>query len=53
MEILDDNLKRCFKEVQGKTTLLKGQKTLFLSTTQEELTEKNNKYDNGTLRFKL
>ena len=53
MEILDDNLKRCFKEVQGKTTLMKGQKSLFLSTTQEELTEKNNKYDNGTFRFKL
>ena len=45
-EMLDDNLKRHCKEVDEKAKLVKGQKTLTFSTTQEE-SQKKAKGDNG------
>ena len=45
-EMLDDNLKQHCKEVHEKAKLVKGQKTLTFSTTQEE-PQKKAKGDNG------
>ena len=46
-EMLDDYLKQQCKEVQGKAKLVKGQKTLTFSTTQEEPPKKKVKSNNG------
>ena len=46
-EMLDVYLKQQCKEVQGKAKLVKGQKTLTFSTTQEEPPKKKVKSNNG------